>query len=99
MKTPRVMYEVVILGTMAQALDVLRSCSAISWVMLASVEGLVRSEGGLGAMLLNNDKYFNLTAVFGIQLVILLVGLLFDQSIVAARRFFCPYSYLTIEKR
>lgn len=99
MKEPRVLFEVVVLGTAADMLDVLRNCCAISWVMLASVEGLVRSEGGLGAMLLNNDKYFNLPAVFAIMLVILIVGLAFDFGIATFRRMVCPYSYLTIEKK
>jgi len=43
--------------------------------MLTMVEGISRSEGGVGAMLLNQNKHFHLSAVFAIQLTILLLGL------------------------
>ena len=94
-----VVWEVVVLGTAADALDVLRACCAISWTMLAAVEGLVRTEGGLGALMLTQDKYFNLTGVFAIQLVILLVGLGFDATLAGLKRMVCPYAYLKLERK
>ena len=94
-----VVWEVVVLGTAADALSVLRQCAAISWTLLAAVEGLVRTEGGLGALMLTQDKYFNLNGVFAIQFVILLVGLTFDFGIEGIRRMICPYSYLSLERK
>ena len=77
----RVVWEVVILGTADQAIEVLRQNAAIGWMMLTMVEGISRSEGGVGAMLLNQNKHFRLAEVFAIQIVILMVGLLQDYGI------------------
>lgn len=95
----RVVWEVVILGTIDKAFEVLRQNAAIGWMMLTMVEGISRAEGGVGAMLLNQSKHFHLAEVFAIQLVILLTGLLFDYAIGAARRLVCPYADLNLERR
>src|SRR5437763_14056982 len=78
MKEWRVVGEVVVLGTADKAFEVLRQNAAIGWMMLTMVEGVVRSQGGVGAMLLNNMKYFKLPEVYAIQIAILIVGLLQD---------------------
>lgn len=95
----RVVWEVVILGTADKAMEVLRQNAAIGWMMLTMVEGISRSEGGLGAMLLNQNKHFRLAEVFAIQLLILFVGILQDVGIGALRRFICPYADLHLERR
>jgi len=94
-----VVWEVVVLGTADKAFEVLRQNAAMGWMMLTMVEGIVRSEGGVGAMLLSESKHFQLPEVFAIQLVILLVGLFQDYGIGLARRIICPYSYLTLERQ
>ena len=91
--------EVVILGTADKAFEVLRQNAAIGWMMLTMVEGIVRSEGGIGAMLLAQQKYFRIADVFAIQLVILIVGLLQDYAIGALRRLACPYADITLERK
>jgi NitT/TauT family transport system permease protein len=58
------------------------------------VEGLVRSEGGVGAMLLNQNKYFNLGGVFAIQLTILTYGILQDYALSWLRGIVCPWTRL-----
>ncbi|MFL6259286.1 MAG: ABC transporter permease [Thermoanaerobaculia bacterium] len=95
----RVVWEVVILGTADRAFEVLRQNAAIGWMMLTMVEGISRSEGGVGAMLLNQNKHFHLAEVFAIQLTILVVGLLQDYGIGLTRRLLLPYADLTLEKR
>ncbi|HEY4562195.1 MAG TPA: nitrate ABC transporter permease [Thermoanaerobaculia bacterium] len=94
-----VVWEVVILGTADRAFEVLRQNAAIGWMMLTMVEGISRSEGGVGAMLLNQNKHFHLAEVFAIQLTILVVGLLQDYGIGLTRRLLLPYADLTLEKR
>lgn len=94
----RVVWEVVILGTADKAWEVLRQNAAMGWMMLTLVEGIVRSEGGVGAMLLGESKHFLLPEVFAIQLVILGVGLCQDFLLGAARRLTCPYANLTLEQ-
>jgi len=95
----RVVWEVVILGTADKAFEVLRQNAAIGWMMLTMVEGIVRSEGGVGTMLLDQSKHFNMAAVFAIQALILVVGLLQDYCIGLARNVFCPYANLTLERK
>ncbi len=76
----RVVYEVVVIGQADKAFEVLRQNAAMGWMMLTMVEGISRSEGGVGAMLLNQNKHFHLSAVFAIQLTILLLGLAQDYG-------------------
>ncbi len=92
-------WEVVVLGTLDQAFEVLRQNAAIGWMMLTMVEGISRSEGGIGAMLLNQNKHFRLPEVFAIQLVILVVGIGQDYAIGLLRRVFCPYADLGRERK
>ena len=91
-------FEVVVLGTADQAFEVFRQNAAIGWMMLTMVEGIARSEGGLGAMLLNQNKHFHLAEVFAIQLVILAVGLTQDACIGLLKRVVCPYAHITLVK-
>jgi NitT/TauT family transport system permease protein len=94
----RVVWEVVVLGTADRALEVLRQNAAIGWMMLTMVEGISRSEGGVGALLLNQNKHFRLPQVFAIQGTILLLGLLQDYGIGFARRLLFPWADLTLER-
>jgi NitT/TauT family transport system permease protein len=94
----RVVWEVVVLGTADKAFEVLRQNAAMGWMMLTMVEGIVRSEGGVGAMLLSESHHFRLAEVFAIQLAILLVGLFQDYGIGAARAAICPYADLKLER-
>jgi NitT/TauT family transport system permease protein len=91
--------EVVILGRMDAVLDMVRQNAAMGWVMLTMVEGLVRFEGGLGAMMLAQDKHIRLDAVFAIQLLVLFVGVVQDWALVGLRRLLCPFANLTLERR
>ncbi|MDR3691158.1 MAG: hypothetical protein P4L46_17385 [Fimbriimonas sp.] len=95
----RVVWEVVVLGTADKALEVLRQNAAMGWMMLTMVEGIVKSEGGVGTMLIAQDKYFHLSEVFAIQIVILLVGLFQDSMIGLVRRFACPYADMVLERK
>ena len=67
--------------------------------MLTMVEGFVRSEGGLGVLLLTQQKYLKMDAIYAIQIVILLVALLQDYVIGVIRRLVCPYADLTLERQ
>jgi NitT/TauT family transport system permease protein len=95
----RVVWEVVIVGTADQAFEVMRQNAAIGWLMLTMVEGIVRAEGGLGALLLVQQKYLKMDALYAIQIVILLVALFQDYIIGVIRRLVCPYADLTLERQ
>jgi NitT/TauT family transport system permease protein len=94
----QVVWEVIILGKLDQVAEVIRHNFAISWMMLTLVEGISRAEGGIGVLLLNNNKLLRLADVFAIQLVILLMGILLDYAIGKAQQLFFPYSKMTLEK-
>ncbi|RYF54482.1 MAG: ABC transporter permease subunit, partial [Cytophagaceae bacterium] len=95
----QVVWEVIILGRIEMVFDVIRQNFAIAWALLTLVEGISRSEGGVGTLLLNQNKHFHLDAVFAIQLAILLVGIALDYGIGFLKRLFCPYASLTLDQR
>jgi len=90
-----VVREVVILGRIDQAFELLRQNFAIAWMMLTMVEGISRAEGGVGALLLNQNKHLRLDSVFAIQITIFVIGILLDGLLGMMRRFFFPYSVLS----
>ncbi len=95
----RVVWEVVVLGTIAEAFEVMRQNMAMGWTLLTLVEGIVKSEGGVGTALLAQGKYFKLPELFAIQLCILLLGLFLDYIIGLLRSAACPYADLTLERQ
>lgn len=93
----KITYEIVVLGKIDVMIDLIRQNAAIGWTMLSMVEGLVRADGGIGTLLINQNKYFHLSAVFAIQGVILTYGLLQDYAFIYLRKLLCPYSVLNKE--
>jgi len=91
--------EVVILGHFDGVLDAIRQNAAMGWVMLTLVEGLVRSEGGLGSLMLAEDKHIRLDAVFAIQLLVLIIGVAQDWLLRMIRQTLCPYADLSLERQ
>jgi len=94
----RVVWEVVIRGTADQALEALRQNAAMGWMALTMVEGLVRSEGGIGALMLNENKHLQLDAVFALIFVVLMVGVAQDAALAWLRRTVCPYAELATDR-
>ena len=92
MKHWRITYELVLLGKADTFLDLIRQNAAIGWTLLTMVEGLTRSQGGVGALLLNQNRYFLLSGVFAIQLTILAYGIAQDYVLGKLRASICPYS-------
>jgi NitT/TauT family transport system permease protein len=90
----RIVWEVVVRGTLDRALDVLRQNVAMGWAMITMVEGISRADGGIGALILNQNKHFRLAEVYAILLVILLLGLAMDYLMAVLTNALCPYSRL-----
>lgn len=91
-------WQVVVRGQIDKAFDVLRQNAAVGWLMLTMVEGMSRAEGGIGALLLTQNRHLHLAPVLALQCLILLVGVLQDYGIGALRRMCCPYADLTTER-
>jgi ABC-type nitrate/sulfonate/bicarbonate transport system permease component len=66
--------------------------------MLMMVEGFVRSEGGVGVLLLNQEKFLNFAQVYAIAAAIIAVGILQDWALALTRDALFPYAALQ-EKR
>jgi NitT/TauT family transport system permease protein len=90
----RSVWEIAVRGTLDQTIEAVRQNAAIGWMMLTMVEGLVRSEGGIGVLLLNGNKQFRLESVFALQLMILVIGLLQDYGLGVLLNITCPWSVL-----
>lgn len=95
----RVVWEVIVLGQIDKVFDVLRQNAAMGWASITLIESIVRSEGGIGAMLMDQNHHFRLAAVFAIQATILVLGLLQDYGIGLLKELVCPYSVLSLEKK
>jgi len=89
-----VLWEVVFLGKIHEVIDVLRTNFSMGWMMLPMVEGLFRSEGGIGVLILQENKYLRLDAVYCLILVVGLVGMAQDRLILEIKKMFCPYAFL-----
>lgn len=95
----QVLWEVQILGRIDVMFDVIRQNGAMSWLLLPLVEGLVRSGGGIGVVLVTQNKQFHLADIFAIQLSILGLGVFQDFGIGWIKKTVCPYADLLLERR
>lgn len=88
-------WYVVVRGTLATALEAIRDNAAIGWGMVMMVEGFVRSEGGVGVLMLNQEKYFHFDKVYGIAIAVLVVGIAQDLALRWLRGEVCPHTRLS----
>jgi NitT/TauT family transport system permease protein len=95
----RIFWEVVVRGTLDKALDTLRQNLAMGWAMITMVEGISRAEGGVGALILNQNKHFHLAEVYAVLIAILVLGLLLDYLMALAVRVLCPHVLLQRVRR
>lgn len=99
MRDWQTLWEVQVLGRADVAFDVIRQNSAIGWLMLGMVEAMFRSEGGIGTILANQDKTFQLAGVAAIQISILGIGLAQDWAIGVVKSLVCPYATMLTKRR
>lgn len=91
----RITWESIVRGKADEFLDLIRQSAAMGWMLLSAVEGLVRYEGGIGALLISQNKFFRLDGVFAIQITILLFGIGQDYALRWIREMVCPYVKLS----
>jgi NitT/TauT family transport system permease protein len=94
----QITWEIFVRGRLHVILDLLRQNAAIGWTMLTMVEGLVRSEGGIGTLLITQNKFFVLSGVFAIQLTILAYGIIQDYLLRYLTTVACPHVVTTRSK-
>lgn len=88
----RSVWYVVVRGTLAQAIDAIRDNAAMGWSMLIMVEGVVRAEGGVGVMLITQERHVNFAEVYAIAIAIVLVGIAQDYVLGVLRTAVCPWT-------
>lgn len=88
----RITWELFIRGRLHVIMDILRQNAAVGWTLLSMVEGLVRSEGGIGSLLISQNKFFVLGGVMAIQLTILAYGIFQDYMLRWLTNIICPYA-------
>ena len=95
----RVVWEVVVRGTLSTALEIVQQIFAIGFIMLPTVEGLSRAEGGVGKFLLDSNKHFELSDIFAIQIQMFLMGLFLDYCIGFSNKLICSYEFINRERQ
>lgn len=95
----KVVWERVVLGKAHMMLNAVKQNFAIAWTMLTFAEGLVRSDGGVGALMLNENKHLQLDSVFAIQMSLFLLGILIDYLFGVIRNLCFPYADLATQKK
>jgi len=95
----KVVWERVVLGKAHMMLNAVKQNFAIAWTMLTFAEGLVRSDGGVGALMLNENKHLQLDSVFAIQMSLFFLGILIDYLFGVIRNLCFPYADLATQKK
>jgi NitT/TauT family transport system permease protein len=79
-------------GTVPETIRALRDNAGMGWSMLMFVEGVVRSEGGVGVIILNAQKHTNYDQFFAAALIIVAVGIGQDWLLGQLEKVVCPYA-------
>lgn len=87
----RTFWEVVVRGTLAESLDIVRQNVGMGWGLITAVEGISRAEGGMGSLILSSEKHFALPEVFALVLVVLGTGIVIDSLMRNLIIALCPY--------
>jgi NitT/TauT family transport system permease protein len=85
--------EIIVLGRQDYVIDIIRQNMAISWMMIVAVETIMFSNGGIGVLLKNSEKFTNHGEIVALQIVILIIGLFFDYVLTFTRKLFYKYTF------
>jgi len=94
----KTLWEVIIVGKLDKVFESIRQNFAIAWMMLATVENLCKSQGGIGVILSDLNKWFKFEYVYAVQIYILLTGILLDVFLTKLKYFLFPYTVLNVKK-
>lgn len=88
------MRELLIYGKAADMYQAIVGNFAIAWMLLASIENISKSSGGIGVILAESNKYYKFGEVYAIQILILLVGITIDYLGNQSKKVIFPYTKL-----
>ena len=83
--------ENVIYGKLDILIETMAQTFAIAYIMLPSVELMVRANGGIATLLATEAKYFKLDGVIAIMTILILIGIGFDYMLQLLKIVVCPY--------
>ena len=86
------LYELVIYGKLDSAILAVGVNFAICWIMITYVEGQTMGYGGLGTIMIKQQKYLHLTEVFSILTIIFTIGNLSDFLTTKFREIAFPHT-------
>lgn len=86
------LWYVNIRSTVPAAIDAIRDNAGVGWSMLMFVEGVIRSEGGIGVVLFNSEKHTDYAGFFAAVTLIILVGVGQDWLLGQVKKAACPYA-------
>jgi len=86
-----VVWHVIIVGRRHWIIEILRQNSAMGWMMLTMVEGQSMSQGGLGTMLIKQNRVMSLEYIYAIQFTIFCIGSISDLGLKYLTLAVCPY--------
>lgn len=79
-------------GTLDQVIEAVRANAAMGWAAILFVEGIVRSEGGVGVLVADNEKHMAFANVWAVAASILVIGICQDYGFEYLKRTVCPWS-------
>lgn len=74
----QILWKVVIKDRVDYLIEVIRQNLSITFMMIVSVEAMDKSQGGLGALLVDTNRALNFPKIFALQLTILVIGITLD---------------------
>ncbi len=77
----QILWHRIIRGKMYKVYMAFIPCVAMGWSMLSFVEGVARSQGGLGDLMLQNDKVSNYNGILALGIVSLTLGFILWYSL------------------
>ncbi len=92
--------ELIIYGKAAKISEIVRQNYAMIWMMIATVEAVYISEGGIGALLEMLRKYLsNLPQMLGIQLTVFILAIFVDNIFKSMNKSMFPWAYMQNEHK
>ncbi len=88
----RTLYEVIIKGRLHLALESIIQSFPIAFTLITVCESLAMNDGGLGTLIIKSNKYLHINDVFGVLVIVLLSGILFDYLFNVLKVYLFPYT-------
>ena len=86
--------ELLVCGKAAQMFKAIIGNFAMAWMLLASVENMVKANGGIGVVLADSYKYYRYDQVYAVQLIIITSGNALDFLLNWISGLLFPYTKL-----